>query len=705
MPQPQPRHRLPLAQAAAAALLGSAVGTASPAEAPTSALPTVTVEGHYLNGLGSSDAASAGSITAGLIASRPALRTGELLEFVPGVIVTQHSGDGKANQYFLRGFNLDHGTDFATFVDGMPVNARTHAHGQGYSDLNFLIPELVQRIDYRKGPYDAADGDFASAGAAHIHLMDTLAQGQAALTGGQNGYARAVLLQSTAVASGQLVAALETARNNGPWQVTEGARRVNGALRWAAAGEGGARSSLTLLGYSARWRATDQIPLRAVLAGTLDRYGALSPSDGGHTARLSLSGQHQQPVPDGLWQFSAYAIRSRVSLLGDFTYFLKHPSDLDPSQPAGDQIEQLEQRLTWGGELRRRYDGLLFGRDSTTTVGLQGRQDRLAPVAVYQATAGQRGAAVQSARVRESSAGAYVDNATSWTPWLRSVLGLRADRYRFDVASTVAANSGVRAAALASPKFSLALGPWKQTELFVNAGNGFHSNDARGVTARVSPTSGEPVTPVPGLVRSRGAELGLRGQWLPGLQTSVALWRLDLGSELVFSGDAGDTAPSGATRRQGIEFNHHWVISPTWLLDADLALSQARFTTPQGDAPRVGTAVPGAVRSVLSLGATVTEHGPWSGHLGLRYFGPRPLVEDGSVGSQASTLVYARVGWRAAARWRLSLDVFNLFNRRVSDIDYFYASRLPGEPAGGVEDRHFHPSEPRSWRLVLQAPF
>jgi hypothetical protein len=361
---------------------------------PVASLERVTILGNYANGIGTSDAASAGTVTAKLLESRPALRTGEVLEFVPGVIVTQHSGDGKANQYFLRGFNLDHGTDFATFVDGMPVNARTHAHGQGYSDLNFLIPELVNRIDYRKGPYGADEGDFASAGAARMSLFNTLPKGLASLTLGQHGYQRAVLARSTALPEGQLLYAIEGAHNNGPWAVPEHAHRFNGQLRYST-GNDEQRSSLTAMAYSSGWYATDQIPLRAVQSGLIDRFGALSPTDGGTTALYSLSYNSERKAEDGTVNFSAYAVQSRVNLFSDFTYFLDNPIDLDPDGANGDQYEQAERRRTLGLAASRSFDTKLWERDSTTTLGLQLRHDRLSPIGLYGATEGVRRAVTQ----------------------------------------------------------------------------------------------------------------------------------------------------------------------------------------------------------------------------------------------------------------------------------------------------------------------
>jgi hypothetical protein len=666
-------------------------------------LPTVQINGNYINSVGSSDAASAGTVTSKLIESRPTLRPAEVLEFIPGVIVTQHSGDGKANQYYLRGFNLDHGTDFATFVDGMPVNMPTHAHGQGYSDLNWLIPELVDRIRYRKGPYSAEEGDFSSAGSARIGLVDALPRGIASVTVGQDRYARALIANSNALGGGSLLYAIEAAHNNGPWDSPEKFHRFNGLARYSF-GSDDARSSITAMGYDAAWNATDQIPQRAVSDGLIGRFGALDPTDGGQTARLSLSFQTARRLEDGEFRLNAYAIRSRLDLYSNFTFFLDNPID-------GDQFHQAERRTVLGLATSRAWTMKLGGHDSTTTIGLQLRRDRLDPVGLYSTVARRLLSTTQESRVRETSVGLYADNQLEWTSWLRSVAGVRADRHFLDVASSIVENSGSKTAGIVSPKLSLILGPWAKTEYFVNYGWGFHSNDARGVTERFKPKefASDPTdpnavaSPSPALVRSRGGELGVRSEIVPGLQSSLALWQLQLGSELVFSGDAGDTEASRPSRRRGIEINNHYIARPWLLFDGDIAISRARFTTDDPTTP--GRFVPGSVNTVVSLGATVLDRGPWFGHFQLRYFGPRPLIEDDSERSKATTLAYLRVGYKLTPNTRLALDVFNLFDRKASDIDYFYASRLRGEPAAGVDDIHFHPVEPRRFRLTLTSTF
>ena len=675
-----------LAVAAAAACLPAG------AQQAATELKPVEVQGHYANSVGSSDAASQGSVNAALIANRPTERTGEILEFVPGLIVSQHSGDGKANQYYLRGFNLDHGTDFATFVDGMPVNMRSHAHGQGYTDLNFLIPELVSRIDYKKGPYYADEGDFASAGAAHLRMMDKLPAGIASVTFGQDKYVRTLLTNSAAAGNGNFLYALDLAHNNGPWLNPEHMRKFNGLVRYSQ-GDGDNGFNVTAMGYSARWNATDQIPLRAVNAGVIDRFGAVDASDGGISSRYSLSAAVRKRNDFGLFEANAYAIRSSLDLFSNFTYFLDDPVN-------GDQFHQKERRSLVGANASQGWAMKLGPFDSTNKAGVQVRSDRLAPVGLYQTAARVQTATVREDRVKENSAGVFFENTTQWLPKLRSVAGVRWDSYTFNVGSSIAANAGSTSAHIASPKLSFIIGPWAKTEYFVNWGEGFHSNDARGTTETVTPKGLLPTTPVTPLAKSRGSEAGLRTEIVPGLQSSLALWRLRIASELVFVGDAGDTSASRPSARHGVEWNNHYVAGNGLLFDADFAVSRSRYSK---DDP-VGNFIPGSIEKVASIGATLTDHGPWFGSVQLRYFGPRPLIEDNTVRSASTVMTNLRVGYKVDARTRVALDVFNLFNRKASDIDYLYDSRLASE-AAPVSGIHFHPVEPRAVRLQLTHNF
>jgi len=674
------------------ALLLAASGPAPagdlPADEPTLLAPVTVSADADAAALRSS--ASEGSVTAAQLAHRPRLRTAELLETVPGLIVTQHSGDGKANQYFLRGFNLDHGSDFRTTVAGMPVNLPTHGHGQGYSDLSFIIPELVSGIGYRKGAYYAEEGDFSAAGAAHFELMQQLPRPVTTLESGEHGYRRLFAAGSTTLGPGMLLAGAEAGTQDGPWDVPEDTEKYNALLRYGLTTDYGSWSLLGML-YANRWTATDQLPRRAVDSGQLGRYGSLDASSGGDSHRYSLSLDWSDAGERTETRATAYLVDYDLDLFSNFTYFLDDPAN-------GDQFEQVDRRRYGGLGLSHEVYGEWLGRPMHQRVGVDARYDDIGEIGLHHSRQRQRLATLREDRVGQLSAGLWYSNGIEWTGALRSELGLRADGYRVDVSSDNPANSGDAGDAIVSPKLSLIWSPAAHTQLFLNGGHGFHSNDARGATIRIDPASGAAAQPVDLLVRARTAEIGLQARPLPQLHSALTLWTLQLDSELLFVGDAGSTEAGRPSRRVGLEWANTWRPLPRLIVDADLAWSRARF---RDDDP-AGTRIPGAIERSASLAAVLNDwHGAFGGAR-LRYFGSRSLVENDSVRSNASLLVNLRGGYAYSPRLRVALDVFNLFDREVDDIQYFYASQLAGE-AAPVEDIHFHPAEPRTIRLSLSA--
>ncbi|MFN4352718.1 MAG: TonB-dependent receptor [Hylemonella sp.] len=660
------------------------------------ALSTVEVRSQVEDLSGIATAGSEGVVSGARLAAVPLLRPAEALELVPGLIATQHAGDGKANQYFLRGFNLDHGTDFATYVDGVPVNLPTHAHGQGYTDLNFLIPELVEQIRYRKGPYHAEEGDFSSAGVARIAYVRRLETSLAQLTLGANGYARTLLAGSpVAAVGGHWLYGLELFRNDGPWQVPEDYRKLNGLLRYSE----GTREhgySLSAMAYRSTWTSTDQVPQRALDSGAIDRYGSLDPSTGGRTQRYSLSGEWAQRDGDRQRRANVWLLHSELDLWSNFTYCL---NDLAASGTCntGDQFRQSELRRAAGFAASEARVASWAGREVVHSAGLQSRVDRIAPIGLYASQNRSTLRTVREDQVSIDTLSVWAQTEVRWTARLRSVTGLRGDMVGIRVDSSLGANSGTTGDQLLSPKLALIYAAAPRMELYANYGHGFHSNDARGATINVDPanpgTAAEKVRP---LVRTRGAEVGLRTEPQAGWHSTLALWQLELDSELLFVGDAGTTEASRPSRRWGLEWSNRYLVNRWLALDADLVWSQARFT----DAAAEGSYVPGAAGSTANLGIAVDALGPWSGALRLRYVGARPLVEDDSVRSGDSVLLNLRIGYRLSERTRLSLDIYNLLDRRNNDIEYRYESQLAGEGAT-VSDRHVHPAEPRSLRLTL----
>ncbi|MGH7724553.1 MAG: TonB-dependent receptor [Candidatus Eiseniibacteriota bacterium] len=662
-------------------------------DAVAETLDVVEVTDTFERSLARVSSANQGVVSRAQVLARPSRRAGDILETVPGLVISQHSGEGKANQYYLRGFNLDHGTDFATSIAGLPVNMPTHGHGQGYSDLSFVIPELVGGIQYRKGPYYADEGDFSTAGAANITYRNTLERAIGEASMDKYGYRRGVAGASVKAGGGDLLFSAEGLHNDGPWDLPDDYRKLNGVVRFSRNGsEGGL--SLSLMGYDGRWNATDQIPERAVSQGRIGRYGTIDPTDGGTSSRYSLSGEWQRVGATRLWRASAYVIDYRMDLFSNFTYFLDDTTN-------GDQFEQFDDRTVVGGRVSHTWTNRWWNRPVESTLGVSLRHDHVRKVGLY-ATAGRdRLSTTREDRVLESAGGAFAQASVQVSPVIRTVLGLRADGTVFDVTSDEPLNSGERSAGILSPKLSLMFGPWDRTAYFLNLGLGFHSNDARGTVTTVDPKSGEPVAPVDPLVRTRGAEVGVRTAIVPGLSTSLSLWALGIDSELLFVGDAGTTEATRPSRRMGLEWSAVWTPAAArgLALDAELALSDARFT----DDDPAGDRIPGAVGTVIAAGAAYESAGPLFGSLRLRSLGPRPLVEDNSVRSNASTTLAARVGYRFRNGLRLSVEGLNLTNARTSDIDYYYESRLPGEPAEGVADLHSHPLEPFTLRLALSA--
>lgn len=638
------------------------------------------------------DSATIGTVYSDEFEFTPLERTGELLEVVPGLIITQHSGEGKANQYFLRGFNLDHGTDFAFTVDDVPVNMRTHAHGQGYADLNFLIPELVDTIRYRKGPYYAEDGDFSAAGAADIRYKDRLPAQTVSVTGGSYGYERGLLAGSWALDHGALLYGLAISNDNGPF-ANRGGNSGSLVLRYSR-DDTLSRSHVTFSAYDARFNSTDQIPARAVNEGLISPFDCIDCTDGGRTYRISLAGDVNRTLGPGVLSASAYVLRYHLNLFSDFTYFLDDPVN-------GDQFEQYDSRYVYGGRTTYTFRATVLGLATETTAGLQTRFDDIMPVSLYYTRARRRLYTVSNDRVQEFSAAGYTQSRITLLPWFKIEPGVRFDQYHFNVEANLVQNSGAVSSSITSPKLNFIFGPFYRTEVFLNLGKGFHSNDARGITATASydPRSGSvtPVQPATPLVAARGADLGLRTDLVPNVQAAVSLFVLHLDSELTFDGDTTSSVPNRPSTREGIETSLSWRPLRGLIVDADYAYTHARFR----DSAPEGNHIPEAPTSTAGMQVTYIDPRGYDLELKFRYFGPRPLTEDGSVSSRPTRVVNLGGGYRLTPALRLGVQVLNVLNSRDHEIDYYYSSRLPGEPAAGVNDFHFHPLNPIEGRVTL----
>jgi hypothetical protein len=687
-------------------------------------LPAVVVEGRQDSMIGIATSATQGTVGADEIADRPILRTGEILETVPGMIITQHAGGGKANQYFLRGFNLDHSTDFATFLDGMPLNLPSHAHGEGYSDMNIVIPELVQRLDYEKGPYYADVGNYGSAGTAHLEFYKTLPQDFLTVEGGTFGFARAVFGVSQKLGEGNLLYGAEAFHDDGPWVHPDDYSKFNGLLTYSQ-GDDANGLSVTGRAYYGQWNSSDQLAENAVpLVGY---FGTLNPTDGGDSERYSLQAEWHRSDENSETKIMAYGFYYELDLFSDFTYYLTDPN-------FGDQFEQQDRRWVGGLDARQTYSSQWFGRDVENSFGLQARNDWINN-GLYQtddrarvnkldsATGTILPATVEADHFTDTEIGIYAENKVQWADKFRSVVALRGDLDYFDVNSLVtSANSGTSATLLPSPKMSLIFGPWAKTELYAQAGFSFHSNDGRGATQNVEPTSADnpipntPVARIPGLIQTKGAEIGARTLVVPNLQSTLSLWYLYSDSELEQDGDTGGTVASQQhSDRYGVEWANYYTPIKHLAFDLDLAESTARFTsTDPADAAPIspgsttlgpgGTRVPEAVGAVISSGITLHDWNGFSASLRLRYFGPRDLTSDGIYRSDATMLLNAEAGYQINKTWRIFAEFLNLLDSRDHDIDYAYTSRITPTATSAFTDV-FHPVEPFQVRVGLTARF
>ncbi len=656
-------------------------------------------------------------------------RPGEIVEAAPGLMTVMHADAGKANQYYLRGWNLDHGTDLATFWDDIPINLPTHAHGQGYTDLNWLIPETVGGLDIRKGPYWADVGDFENAGNLHINLRDSVEQNIESVTVGSFGYQRYLTLGSVKAGGGALLYAGEFTGYDGPWTNSDDMKKFSGVLRYSQ-GTATDGFSLTGMAYTNTWNSTDQVALRAYTTGQIGLYGELDPTDGGDTSRFSLSGRVAQTMDDGSWKANAYLVKYTMDLWNNYTW--------DATDPvSGDQFHQHDDRVYGGGGASRTFNGTLGALPTETVIGVQSRYDDINTELNY-SDKRQFLASYINDHVDEGNAAVYGENTVHWTSWLRTVAGWRGDYYAANVDSILQpANSGNPKEAIGSPKFRMVVGPFAKTEFFVGTGMGYHSNDARSTTLTQVP--GDPATPegaTPFLVRSRGAEIGVRTKAVPDLDSSVSLFYIHQDSELFFDGDTGDTVAGLPSQRTGVEFTNDYRPFSWMHIDADLALSRARFLGydetqaalyqslagyPQaqiGNAP--GNYVYNAPWMVASAGLTLGEKTGWFSALRWRYISSRPLTEDGVFQSPPFNVINAGIGYRFDNGWHIQFDALNLLNSTTDLATYAYGSLLtsdamfamcfptPKIPAAvcqnGVMDYVYHPVEPLAFRLTLAGP-
>ena len=644
----------------------------------------IVVYGRSLTQKGSSKSASEGLVGYSDFSTRPIERVGEFVEVVPGMVATQHSGEGKANQYFLRGMNLDHGTDFSAFFMGMPINMRSHAHGQGYLDLNFLIPEIISTVRFAKGPYRADRGDFSTAGTTTFSVYEEVASPYIKVEVGSDNYSRSLAVGSLDLNRGVMLSALEVMKSDGPWVLPADVDKVNFLTQYTLdLHETQIKTALTV--YDNNWNSTDQIPQRQVLSGAMGRFGFVDPSLGGDSSRLNMLFE----VSNDSYSTGLYLSRYKLNLFGNFTYFQEDPLN-------GDAHEQVDRRWIYGGHFE-------FQRELTSRINLRAgadmRSDQIGEVSLHAVENRIRLGLVRQDSVDWLSLGVFSELEIDISDRLRSFLGIRLDYSDYNVLANLSDNSGKGSDDIWLPSIGFAYEVGSFGELYLNWGKGFHSNDVRGATIAFDPLSNYELEPVVLFSGQDGAEVGYRVERDDDLVLSLAYFWLQSDSELIFAGDSGGTEASDGSERSGLELALFWELNSNWVLDLTGSIVDSKFVA-------VGAKfdhIPNAHGRVISMGLTHAPVLGWNWSMRVRHFGDAALVEDDSINYPSTTIINMGLSYKTD-RWTAGVDLFNLADSEHYDIAYWYSSRLLSE-VSPVEDIHFHPVNPRSIRVGLEYRF
>jgi hypothetical protein len=673
---------------------GTPAPITEPSPPPTVTPPRSSVSGRTTpptNAIGAPVSTSQGFVSQADIQNKPLFRTTEFFEQIPGLIFSNETNGIDANTMFLRGFLIDHGTDFAFFVDGVPMNLGSNPHAQGYTDLQFVIPELIATVDYGKGPYYAQAGNFSAVGYADVHYMDALPYGIAKVEAGKYDWFRTLVANSGGVGPGTLLYAVETNYFDNAFSTREDLNKTSVMFRYTIAEE---NDKFTLSSYLYNGQGTSEpvIPLRFTTTGQLSPFFNVSPTDFIVANRFMLNGQWRHQWDDGaLTRANVYGYRFTLSLN-------ENPSGFTTG-PQGDQIDQIDQRWVVGANLEQTWKSLLFGDRAANTVGLQARHDAIGAGVDFVENRLFLGAD-SSAAIGESDVGVFYRNEFKWSDKVRTVLGVREELYHVDVTNHLTPeNSGDKTSTIFLPKGSLVLGPWDQTEFYLNGGYSFHSNNAEGAVINVDPTTGSSTPREPLLVQARGAEVGVRSQAIPHLTTSAALWQLHLGSELIFDPVAETTTPLRSSDRYGVEWVNTYSLCDWLTLNADYSWAHGRLIGVDPNTP--GQHIPDAPTTVFSGGPSVKLPDGLFANLRYRYWGPRYLIEDASASSRATNLFELSCGYECP-RYTLNLQILNLFNSNGHDIDFYDTTFYPNYgDAAPKNDILYKPLQPFAMRFSV----
>jgi outer membrane cobalamin receptor len=597
-----------------------------------------------------------------------------MLRMVPGLFIAQHAGGGKAEQIFLRGFDVDHGTDVNLEVDGLPVNMVSHAHGQGYSDLHFVIPEIVNYVDFNKGPYYADKGDFTTAGYVDFQTKHVLENNFASLEGGRFGTRRAVAgvnLTTTKQSRTHAFVASELSYTDGYVESPQHFSRVNVHSKISHRYNEHNTLSFGATFFRSRWNASGQIPSRAVASGQITRFGSIDDSEGGKTSRANLYVRHLHEYPTGaLLAQQLYVIAYDFNLFSNFTFYLNDPDH-------GDQIQQQEQRWIYGYKATYNTVGHWWGKKLATEAGAGFRMDDVRDVALSHTTKRQWLSDDRRGRVFESNAFAFVRETLSITEQFSVNAAVRLDHFQFHYTASVQHGGGTVTKSIVSPKLNMNYQLNPRTQLYLSTGLGFHSNDARVAVAR----SGRDILP-----RAYGVDVGVYTKVADKLLLNVALWRLDLAQEFVYVGDEGIVEPSGRTQRQGIDLSLRYQLNPWLFADVDVNVTKPRSKDNNEHF------IPLAPRFTTIGGLSFQFASGFHGSLRYRHLSDRPANEDHSITAPGYFLTDATVNF-TRPKFGIALSAENIFNSSWNEAQFATTSRLENEVDAATEI-HFTPGTP-----------
>lgn len=601
----------------------------------------------------------------------------EVLRKVPGLFIGQHAGGGKAEQIFLRGFDIDHGTDLAIGVDGMPVNMVSHAHGQGYSDLHFVIPETVNKIDFGKGAYYASEGDFNTAGYVNFNTKDYIDESSVSLSLGQFNTLRTVglfdLLGNTKNQNAYM--AMEYIATDGPFDSPQNFNRLNLFGKYVMYSPENDKLTLTASHFTSRWDASGQIPQREVDNGNITRFGAIDDTEGGETSRTNLNVTYDKYITDNTTlKANAYYSQYAFELYSNFTFFLEDPVN-------GDQIKQKEDRQIFGANAALNYTSFLGSTELNLTSGFGLRHDIIDDVelsrTLNRTTTLEN---IQLGDINQTNIDAFVKADFEFGKF-RVAPALRLDYFKFMYNDALQTNYETKSETktIVSPKLNFYYNAKDNLQVYLKSGLGFHSNDARVVVAN----NGKDILP-----RSYGTDLGTIWKPFAKLVVNSALWYLFLEQEFVYVGDAGIVEPSGKTRRYGLDLGLRYQINDWLFLDSDATYTHARSI----DEPEGEDYIPLAPDFTFTGGLSIDDLNGFSGGLRFRYLNDRPANEDNSIVAEGYTVADFNLNYRMK-NITLGVMVENLFDVDWNETQFATESRLQNE-VDSVEEIHFTPGIP-----------